>query len=152
DTVASWFVPGVMLLAVVSAVSWALWGPEPKVLLALTSLVSVLAVACPCALGLATPLAVIAGMGRAAELGVFIRNADVLEQTSSLDVILFDKTGTLTRGRPQVIETVVVKGSREDMLRHAMTAEARSEHPFASAVAAYGKTEGAAAGAVDYFE
>jgi Cu+-exporting ATPase len=91
-------------------------------------------------------------MGRAAELGVFIRNADVLEETSKLDVILFDKTGTLTRGRPQVVETVVAKGSREEMLRYALAAEQRSEHPFASAILAYAKNEGVAAAPVDYFE
>ncbi|MBI3552064.1 MAG: copper-translocating P-type ATPase [Elusimicrobia bacterium] len=152
DTVASYFVPFIVLTAVAGAVLWALYGPEPKVLLALTCLVSVLAVACPCALGLATPLAVIAGMGHAAELGVFIRNADVLEETSSLDVILFDKTGTLTRGRPQVVEMVVVGGSREDILRYALAAEQRSEHPFASAIISYAKAEKTEAAPVDYFE
>ena len=152
DTIASYFVPFVLLLAVASALLWALYGPEPKVLLALTSFVSVLAVSCPCALGLATPLAVIAGMGRAAELGVFIRNADVLEDTSKLDVILFDKTGTLTRGKPQVIETVIVQGKREDMLRFALAAETRSEHPFAAAILQYAKNEGVTAAPVDFFE
>lgn len=152
DSVASYFVPFVLLIAVVGALMWALYGPEPKALLALTCFVSVLAVACPCALGLATPLAVIAGMGRAAELGVFIRNADVLEDTSRLNVILFDKTGTLTRGHPTVVETVVVSGRREDMLRYAVAAEQRSEHPFAAAILSYAKKEGVVAAPVDFFE
>lgn len=152
DSVASYFVPFVVVGATLVAVLWALYGPEPKVLLSLTCLVSVLAAACPCALGLATPLAVIAGMGRAAELGVFIRNADVLEDTSSLNVILFDKTGTLTRGKPQVTETIMVSGSRERMLRLALAAEQRSEHPFAAAVLSYVKGEKLEPVAVDFFE
>ncbi|MCX5794693.1 MAG: heavy metal translocating P-type ATPase [Elusimicrobia bacterium] len=152
DRVAGWFVPGVMLAAVACAVLWALYGPEPKVVFALTSMVSVLAVACPCALGLATPLAIVAGVGRAAEMGVFIRNADVLEAVGRLDVVLFDKTGTLTEGRPRVMETVIVEGGRDEMLSYAFAAEQRSEHPFAAAVVAYAKGLGVAAAKVDSFE
>ncbi|MBI5630200.1 MAG: copper-translocating P-type ATPase [Elusimicrobia bacterium] len=142
DSIAGRFVPLVVLTATASAVLWALYGPEPKVLRALTSLVSVLAVACPCALGLATPLAIIAGMGRAAQMGVFIRNADVLEKVSGLDIVLFDKTGTLTEGRPRVIETILVSGSADEMLRYALAAELRSEHPFAEALRAFAKAAG----------
>jgi len=152
DRAASFFVPAVILIAVTTALLWSLYGPEPKILLALTSLVSVLAVACPCSLGLATPLAVIAGMGRAAELGIFIRNAEVLEEAGRLDVILFDKTGTLTQGKPKVIETVVASGTLEDMTRYAMGAELRSEHPFAPAVIAFGHYRGLVPADVDSFE
>ena len=152
DSVAAYFVPFVVLGAVAGAVLWALYGPEPKAVLAMNCLVSILAVACPCALGLATPLAVIAGMGRAAELGVFIRNADVLEDTSKLSVILFDKTGTLTRGRPQVTDMIVIAGARERLLGYAVAAEQRSEHPFAAAILAYAKREKAEPIPVDFFE
>jgi Cu+-exporting ATPase len=152
DRIAGWFVPGVILVAVSCAVLWASYGPEPRVVFALTTMVSVLAVACPCALGLATPLAIVAGVGRAAEMGVFIRNADVLESVSRLDVVLFDKTGTLTEGRPRVVETVVMAGPRDEMLSYAFAAEQRSEHPFAAAVVSYAKALGAAAAKVDSFE
>jgi P-type Cu+ transporter len=139
DRVAALFVPAVILVAVASALLWSLYGPEPKILFALSALVSVLAAACPCALGLATPLAVIAGTGRAAERGIFIRNADVLEEAGKIDVILFDKTGTLTEGRPKVVETIVVEGTEKQMLSYALAAEQRSEHPFALAIASYGR-------------
>ncbi len=152
DQVAALFVPAVILVAVSAAILWSLYGPEPKVLFALTVLVSVLASACPCALGLATPLAVIAGTGRAAERGIFIRNADVLEEAGRIDVILFDKTGTLTEGRPKVVEAVVVDGTLERMLAYALAAEQRSEHPFAAAVLAYGRELKTAAAPVDAFE
>ncbi len=152
DRIASWFVPAVVIGGSLSAVLWATYGPEPKVLLALTTLVSVFAVACPCALGLATPLAIVAGIGRAAELGIFIRNADVLEEVGKLDVLIFDKTGTLTEGKPKVVKTVLFKGDEAQLLSYAVAAEQRSEHPFAAAVLAYGKARGAAAAAVDSFE
>lgn len=152
DRIAAVFVPLVILFAVASALLWSLYGPEPKVVFAMTALVSVLASACPCALGLATPLAVIAGMGRAAELGIFIRNADVLEEAGKIDVILFDKTGTLTEGRPRVVETVVVDGTEAQMLSFALAAEQRSEHPFAAAVLAYGRELKVQPADVDSFE
>ncbi|MBI5210101.1 MAG: copper-translocating P-type ATPase [Elusimicrobia bacterium] len=153
DRVAAVFVPAVILVAVASAFLWAIYGPEDlKVLLALTSMVNVLAVACPCALGLATPLALMAGIGRAAEMGVCIRNADVLEGISRLDAVLFDKTGTLTEGKPRVVDVLLFRGSRERLLESAMAAEQRSEHPFASAVMAYGREAGVAPGALRSFE
>jgi P-type Cu+ transporter len=152
DRVAAVFVPAVVVIGSLSAVLWALYGPEPKVLFALTAVVSVFAVACPCALGLATPLAVIAGIGRAAELGIFIRNADVLEEVGKLDVLIFDKTGTLTEGKPRVVRALVFEGTEEEMLRYAVAAEQRSEHPFASAVLAYGSAAGVQPAPVDFFE
>lgn len=152
DRAASVFVPLVLLIATSSAVLWALYGPEPKIIFALTALVSVLAVACPCALGLATPLAVVAGMGRAAELGVFIRNAEVIEEAGKLDVVLFDKTGTLTEGKPKVVEAIVAAGPREQLLAYALAAEQRSEHPFAAALTSYAKSQGVSPAPVDSFE
>ena len=152
DKLAAVFVPFVILAATASAVLWALYGPEPKIIFSLTALVNVLAVSCPCALGLATPLAVIAGMGRAAELGVYIRNADVLEEVGRLDVVLFDKTGTLTEGKPRVVETILAAGSESQMLAYAMAAEQRSEHPFAAALMAHARAKGAQPAAVDSFE
>ncbi len=152
DKVAAWFVPGVIVIAVGVAAAWMRWGPEPRFLLAMTCFVSVLASACPCALGLATPLAVVAGIGRAAEMGVFIRNADILEEVGKLDVVLFDKTGTLTLGRPQVAGTIVVSGTEDEMLAWALACEERSEHPFASAIVALARERRAQAPAVDSFE
>jgi Cu+-exporting ATPase len=152
DKVAAYFVPFIVLLGVGTALLWALYGPEPKALLAMTCLVSIFAVACPCALGLATPLAIVAGTGHAAELGVFIRNADVLEEVGRLDVLIFDKTGTLTEGRPRVIKTVVFDGDERRMLGLAAAAEQRSEHPFAAAVLAYAKSKKVEPQPVEFFE
>jgi Cu+-exporting ATPase len=152
DKVAAWFVPGVIVFAVCVAAAWLRWGPEPRFLLAMTCFVSVLASACPCALGLATPLAVVAGIGRAAEMGVFIRNADILEEVGKLDVVLFDKTGTLTFGRPQVAGAIVVSGTDDEMLAWALACEERSEHPFAAAIMALARERRAKAPPVDSFE
>jgi Cu+-exporting ATPase len=152
DKVARWFVPTVIGLALFVAFAWLRWGPEPRILLAMTCFVSVLASACPCALGLATPLAIVAGMGRAAEMGVFIRNADILEEVGKLDVVLFDKTGTLTLGRPQVAGTIVISGTEDEMLAWAYAAEERSEHPFAAAIVALARERRVKAPTVDSFE
>jgi Cu+-exporting ATPase len=152
DKVSAWFVPAVIVLAVGVAAAWLRWGPEPRFLLAMTCFVSVLASACPCALGLATPLAVVAGIGRAAEMGVFIRNADILEEVGRLDVVLFDKTGTLTLGRPQVAGTIVLSGSADEMLAWALACEQRSEHPFAAAIVALARERRVKAPDVDSFE
>ncbi|OGR96053.1 MAG: copper-translocating P-type ATPase [Elusimicrobia bacterium RBG_16_66_12] len=152
DKVAAWFVPAVIALAVLTAASWLRWGPEPRFLFAMTSFVSVLACACPCALGLATPLAVVAGMGRAAEMGVFIRNAEILEDVGKLDVVLFDKTGTLTLGRPQVAGAIVLRGTEDEMLSWAQACEERSEHPFAAAIRALAKERRAVSPNVESFE
>lgn len=152
DKIARWFVPGVILLAALTAAVWMSWGPEPRFLLAMTCFVSVLASACPCALGLATPLAIVAGMGRAAEMGVFIRNAEILEEVGKLDVVLFDKTGTLTLGRPEIAGVVVMKGSEDEMLAWAYACEERSEHPFAAPVLALGRERKVVSPPVDSFE
>ncbi len=152
DKVARWFVPAVIVVAMLTVVAWLRWGPEPRILLGMTCFVSVLASACPCALGLATPLAVVAGMGRAAEMGIFIRNAEILEDVGNIDVILFDKTGTLTLGRPQVAGTILLSGTEKEMLAWAYAAEERSEHPFAAAIVALAKDRRVKARDVDSFE
>ncbi len=152
DKIAAWFVPAAIAFAVLTAAAWLRWGPEPRLLLAMTCFVSVLASACPCALGLATPLAVVAGIGRAAEMGVFIRNADILEEVGKLDVVLFDKTGTLTLGHPQVAGSILVSGTEDEMLAWAFACEERSEHPFAAAILSLARERRVKAAPVDSFE
>ena len=152
DRLAAWFVPAAIAFAVLTAAAWLRWGPEPRVLLAMTCFVSVLASACPCALGLATPLAVVAGIGRAAELGVLIRNAEILEEVGNLDVVLFDKTGTLTLGHPEVAGVILVTGTEDEMLAWAFACEERSEHPFAAAILSLARERHVKAAPVDSFE
>ncbi|NNN06865.1 MAG: copper-translocating P-type ATPase [Elusimicrobia bacterium] len=152
DKIAAWFVPAVIVLAVTAAAAWLRAGAGPDYQMALTSFVSVLACACPCALGLATPLAVVAGIGRAAEMGVFIRNADVLEELGRLDVVLFDKTGTLTLGRPEVSGSIVLRGTEDEMLSWALACEERSEHPFSEAIRARARARRVDAPDVESFE
>jgi Cu+-exporting ATPase len=118
----------------------------------MTCAVSVLVSACPCALGLATPLAVVAGIGRAAEMGVFLRNAEILEEVGKLDVVLFDKTGTLTEGRPRAAGAITLRGTEDEMLSWALACEERSEHPFAAAIVALAKERKVKAPKVDSFE
>ncbi len=152
DKISTWFVPAVFVLAALTAAFWMRWGPEPRFLLAMTCAVSVLASACPCALGLATPLAVVAGIGRAAEMGVFLRNAEILEEAGKLDVVLFDKTGTLTEGRPRAAGAITLVGTEAEMLAWALACEERSEHPFAAAIVALAKERKVRAPKVDSFE
>ena len=135
DRVAAVFVPTVIGIAVVAAVLWALLGPEPRVAHALLAAVAVLIIACPCALGLATPTALMVGTGRGAELGVLLRGADALEAAEKIDVVFFDKTGTMTRGRPDVTALVPAPGVTEDeLLRVAASVEQHSEHPLAASI------------------
>ena len=152
DKIATWFVPAVIGLSLATAVVWLRWGPEPSFLLAMTCAVSVLASACPCALGLATPLAVVAGIGRAAEMGVFLRNAEILEEVGKLDIVIFDKTGTLTEGRPRTAGAITLRGTEDEMLSWELACEERSEHPFAAAIVAIAKERKVTAPKVDAFE
>lgn len=153
DRVAGRFVPAVLAIAVIAAGLWLWKGPSPKGRHALTVFVSVLAVACPCALGLATPMALILGVGRAAESGIFLRNAEALEKAGRLDAVLFDKTGTLTLGRPAVTRVLPAPGiGPGTLLSAALAAEQRSEHPFAEAVRARAALEGLEPDPVDSFE
>jgi len=135
DRVAAVFVPAVMAVALAAFALWLLLGPEPRLAGAVMKLVAVLIIACPCALGLATPTALIVGMGRGAELGVLIRGADALEAADGIGAVVFDKTGTLTRGRPVLTDVVPAAGVTADrLLAVAASAEQRSEHPLAAAV------------------
>ncbi len=135
DKIASVFVPTVILTALISAAAWALFGPEPILIHSLMTFVAVLIVACPCALGLATPTAIMVGTGRGAELGILIRNSESLEQARKITSVVFDKTGTLTVGEMRVVETIRQDGvSEEELLKLAAAAEANSEHPIAKAV------------------
>ncbi|HXB97610.1 MAG TPA: copper-translocating P-type ATPase, partial [bacterium] len=135
DRVSAWFVPLVVLAALASFGAWALWGPEPRLAYALLNAVAVLIVACPCALGLATPMSVMVGTGRAAQLGVLFRNAEALEALGTVDVLCVDKTGTLTEGKPGLVAVEAAGGTDAGaLLSLAAALERQSEHPLAHAV------------------
>ena len=133
DLVAAYFVPAVILVAVITFIVWAIAGPEPRMAFALVNAVAVLIIACPCALGLATPMSVMVGMGRGATAGVLIRNAEALEILEKVDTLVIDKTGTLTEGKPRVV-SVVAETDESDVIRLAASLELASEHPLGAAV------------------
>ncbi|HET6525489.1 MULTISPECIES: heavy metal translocating P-type ATPase [unclassified Sphingopyxis] len=135
DTVSGWFVPSVIVVAVIAFIIWSLVGPSPAMAYGLIAAVSVLIIACPCALGLATPMSIMVGVGRGAEAGVLIKNAEALERMEKVDTLVVDKTGTLTEGRPSVVAIEVADGFDEtDLLRIAASLERSSEHPLAAAI------------------
>jgi len=137
DVVSGYFVPAVMLAAVITFIAWALYGPEPRMAYALLNAVAVLIIACPCALGLATPMSIMVGTGRGATAGVLIRNAEALETLEKVDTLVVDKTGTLTEGKPRLSTVVAVEGrNEEELLRLAASLERGSEHPLAGAIVA----------------
>jgi Cu+-exporting ATPase len=135
DVVSSWFVPAVVLVAVITAAVWAGWGPEPRLGYALVNAVAVLIIACPCALGLATPMSIMVGTGRGAHAGVLVKNAEALELLQKVDTLIVDKTGTLTEGKPRLV-TVIAAGelSESAVLSHSAALEQSSEHPLAAAI------------------
>jgi P-type Cu+ transporter len=135
DRAAGWFVPAVVAIAVLTAIIWALWGPEPHLAHALVNGVAVLIIACPCALGLATPMSIMVGTGRGAQSGVLVRNAEALERLSEVTILVVDKTGTLTEGKPQLTQIVTVGNLAEnEVLRMVASLEQASEHPLAGAI------------------
>lgn len=137
DTVSSYFVPAILVLAALTFAGWLVAGPEPGLTMAIEAAVAVLIVACPCALGLATPVAIMVGTGKAAELGILIKGGEALEQARRIDTIVLDKTGTLTTGRPAVLAVTAVDGlSEESLLRLAAAVENSSEHPLGQAIVA----------------
>jgi len=137
DVVAGYFVPLVVAASLVTAVVWAVWGPEPKLAYALVNAVAVLIIACPCALGLATPMSIMVGTGRGATAGVLVRKAEALEVLAKVDTVVIDKTGTLTEGKPRLVAIrFVPHWSEADVLRLAASVERGSEHPVASAIVA----------------
>src|SRR5262249_17933638 len=131
DQVAAWFVPLVIVVALIAFAAWAMFGPEPRFAFALVDAVSVVIIACPCALGLATPMSIMAGVGRGAQLGVLIKNAEALERMEKIDTLVVDKTGTLTEGKPKLTSMRVFSGfGEEEVLRLAASLERASEHPL----------------------
>ncbi len=137
DQVSGWFVPAVILIAVLAFVAWGIWGPEPRLSFGLVAAVTVLIIACPCALGLATPMSIMVAIGRGAQAGVLIKNAEALEHMEKVDTLVVDKTGTLTEGKPAVTAVVPAPDFAEsEILRLAASVERASEHPLAAAIVA----------------
>jgi Cu+-exporting ATPase len=137
DQVSGWFVPLVIAVAILAFLAWSTWGPEPRFTFGLIAAVSVLIIACPCALGLATPMSIMVGVGRGARSGVLIKNAEALERFERVDTIVVDKTGTLTEGKPKVVAVRAAPGQSEaELLRLAASLERGSQHPLAAAVVA----------------
>lgn len=153
DRITMWFVPAVMAVAALTVLIWLMVGPDPALTLALVAGVSVLIIACPCAMGLATPTSIMVGTGRAAEMGVLFRKGDALQQLADVDVVAFDKTGTLTEGHPELTDLVLAEGvDRAEMLSLVAAVEAQSEHPIALAITRAAKAEGVAQADVEHFE
>jgi Cu+-exporting ATPase len=151
DQVSAWFVPAVIGIALVAAFVWGAIGPEPRLAYALLTAVGVLIIACPCALGLATPMSIMVGVGRAAQAGVLVRDAAALETLEKVDAIIIDKTGTLTEGRPTLLTANNVTGPSDQVLDIAASLEAGSEHPLASAIIEGAKQKKLGAKQVDRF-
>ena len=153
DEVTAWFVPAVIGIAVVTFLIWLLLGPDPAYTHGLVAAVAVLIIACPCAMGLATPTSIMVGTGRAAELGVLFRKGEALQGLSAIDWVVMDKTGTITAGKPEVSEIVTAEGFDEaEVLRLTASLEARSEHPLADAIVRAAETRGIAFASVDNVE
>ncbi len=153
DRVAGWFVPAVIGISILTFVAWALIGPEPRLAHALVNAVAVLIIACPCALGLATPMAIMVGTGRGAGFGVLIRNAEALEILEKVDTLVLDKTGTLTEGKPKVVSIVAAGGLDEaTLLKLAASLEQGSEHPLATAIINASKDHGVVLAKAESFE
>jgi Cu+-exporting ATPase len=153
DTVSGYFVPIVLLSAVVTFMVWAVFGPEPRFVYAFVNAVAVLIIACPCALGLATPMSIMVGVGRGAQLGILIKDADALERLEKINVLAIDKTGTLTEGKPTLTHIAAVGGLDENsLLKLAASVEGASEHPLAAAIVNGAKKRGLALAPVEGFE
>ncbi len=153
DQVSGWFVPAVIAVAVVAFAAWSIWGPEPRFSYGLIAAVAVLIIACPCALGLATPMSIMVGVGRGAQAGVLIKNAEALERLEKIDTLIVDKTGTLTEGKPKLVAVEPVAGvSRDELLRVAAALEKSSEHPLAAAIVRAAEEAKLSLPAVERFE
>ncbi|ODM74498.1 heavy metal translocating P-type ATPase [Bradyrhizobium elkanii] len=152
DRVAGWFVPAVIAAAVLAFIAWTVFGPEPRLTFALVAAVTVLIIACPCALGLATPMSIMVGVGRGAHSGILIRDAQALERMEGIDTLVIDKTGTLTEGKPKVVRVIAAAGFDEsDLLRIAASVEQGSEHPLAHAIIAAARERKLASAVVSNF-
>ncbi|WP_370191256.1 copper-translocating P-type ATPase [Qipengyuania sp.] len=153
DKVSGWFVPIVIGVAILAFIGWAIWGPMPPLSYALIAAVSVLIIACPCALGLATPMSIMTATGRGAQAGVLIKNAEALERFEKIDTLILDKTGTLTEGKPRLVAVLPEPGVDEaEVLRLAATLEKGSEHPLADAIVSGAEERGLALGEASDFE
>ena len=153
DVVASYFVPAVLLVSLLTFVAWSVFGPEPRFAYALLNAVAVLIIACPCALGLATPMSIMVGTGRGARSGVLVRKAEALEVLERVDTLVVDKTGTLTEGKPRLVDVVAAPGEDEsEFLRLAASLERASEHPLAEAIAAAAEERGLVLGRAEDFQ
>lgn len=153
DAVAAWFVPAVLAIAAITFIVWAAFGPRPALAYAIVNAVAVLVIACPCALGLATPMSIMVGTGRGAQAGVLVKNAEALETMEKVDTLVVDKTGTLTEGKPKLVSVVPAAGVEEnDLLRLAAGIERGSEHPLAAAIVAGSEARGVPTGKADGFE
>jgi Cu+-exporting ATPase len=153
NQVSGWFVPVVVGIALAAFAVWAVWGPEPRLAFALVAAVTVLIIACPCALGLATPMSIMVGVGRGAQAGVLIKNAEALERMERIDTLVVDKTGTLTQGRPDVVAVIPAAGvAEEEVLRLAAGLERPSQHPLAEAVVRAAEKRGIVVPSVEGFD
>lgn len=153
DKIASIFVPIVLLIAMLTVFSWWFWGPEPKASFMLVTSLSVLVIACPCALGLATPISIMLGVNKAAEFGILIRNAEALQKAGSVTTVLLDKTGTITEGKPSVVGIQTIEGVDEDhLLKVAASLESKSEHPVAQAIVDAARERSLEVSSVDDFD
>ena len=152
DQVSAYFVPAVVAIAVITFAIWALVGPEPRLAYALVNAVAVLVIACPCALGLATPMSIMVAAGRGATVGVLFKNAEAMEVMRQVDTLVVDKTGTLTEGKPKLVSVIPVEGQDErDLLQVAASLELASEHPLAAAIVKGAEERGIPADATDRF-
>ncbi len=151
DLVSSWFVPAVVVIAVLTSIVWGFWGPAPQFANALVNAVAVLIIACPCALGLATPVSIMVGTGRGAREGVLIKDAEALETLEKIDTLVLDKTGTLTEGKPRLLAVVAAGGRETELLSVAAALEQGSEHPLARAIVDGAAERGVVAAAVEGF-
>ncbi len=153
DRITMWFVPAVMAAAVVTFIIWLTFGPEPALTFALVNAVAVLIIACPCAMGLATPTSIMVGTGRAAQMGVLFRKGEALQSLKDAKVVAVDKTGTLTKGRPELTDLIVASGfERSAVLGKVATVEAKSEHPIAQAIVDAARAQGISLGAIEQFQ
>ncbi|MEC9313619.1 MAG: heavy metal translocating P-type ATPase, partial [Pseudomonadota bacterium] len=153
DKVAAWFVPAVVLIAILTLGAWFIWGPEPKLAHAIVNAVAVLIIACPCALGLATPMSIMVGTGRGASMGVLIKNAEALEAMEQIDTLVVDKTGTLTEGKPKLVMVESMTDlDNSTLLTLAASLEQGSEHPLAMAVIEGAKEKGLSLSRLNRFD
>ena len=151
DRVAAWFVPAVVVAAILTFIAWAVWGPQPSLVLGLVNAVSVLIIACPCALGLATPVSIMVGVGRAAQAGILIKDAEAIETAGKIDTLVMDKTGTLTAGKPSVTDFEADGVPENEALAAAAALERQSEHPLARAIVTFATERGSDSPALENF-